>query len=275
MKKQWILAVLACALLGSETFAAFQTVADPSSAEFGFEQPSPGATIPSWGLVRFSGVVQTGDGSGGPTAAGAAGLQSARIDSTSNNARMILNTSPPVLPAHTARLSFAFQLPTGDNDFEAQFFVQDPANSFPSRAVWLSFDNGRFSFRDEASGNGHTDIGTYEGNKWYEAVVEKPSWSGGSAGQPLTVSLYDSADGSLVGSSPVTLGETIVGLAALEVNIGADVSGLYMNVDHFRYVVDDTGAQLPAFAPLAVPEPGTLALLAIGAVAIARRRVRA
>ncbi len=275
MKLYGILAVVVSAMFSSQVFGTFQVVADPSAAEFGFESPSPGNTVSSWSLTRMSALTQTGDGSGGGTAAPAAGVQSARIDPTGNNARMVLNTSPTVLPGHTARFSFAFQLPTGNGDFEAQVFLQDPATAAPSRAIWLYFDNGQFSYRDEANGNGHTNIGTYTGDQWYEAVVEKPVWANGNAGQPLTISLYDSSTGNLVGQNGVTLGETIAGLGVVEFNFGANVDLLYMNVDHIRYVLDDAGAPLPAFSPLLLPEPGTLALLAIGAAAIARRRMRA
>ncbi|MAE67061.1 MAG: hypothetical protein CMJ18_22600 [Phycisphaeraceae bacterium] len=278
-----MVALTAIALTGVEALAEFKVVADPGREEFGFEQPSPGTNVftlgaPQWGNVgnRITGVVQTGDGMGGGTAGDGspndAGLQSAMFTATSSNARIDLNASPRMLPGHTGRFSFAFQMPTGNNDFETQVYL-DGVSPDSFRAVWLSFDNGRFSTRDSSAGNAHTDIGTYEGDKWYEVVWEKPVWSDGSVGQPFTVSLYDSSTQGLIGQETVSLGKAVENFG----NWGfwlANSSSNFMKLDHFNYAFDDAGAALPAFVPRG-PEPGTLGLLGFTGLMLLRRRARA
>jgi len=274
-----LVSLMAGGLAGTPVFAAFQAVASPSGQEFGFEQPATGTDIftlggPPWSNVgnRLVGVVQAGDGAGGNTAGSSpksAGLQSAKITPLSSNAKMILSMNPLTLPQHTARASFAFQAPTGNNDFEWDMFLEG-SNPDTFRAVWISADNGVLRTRDSANGNAITVVANYEADNWYEVVWEKPAWSDGTVGQPFTVSLYDSTDGSLVGSASETLGQEVANFQSWTVGL-ANVSGNFLNIDHFSYVFDDAGDALPTFDPRA-PEPGTLGLIGFAALALLGRR---
>lgn len=286
MKSIHLLFVLLMAgtLVGTPAFAEFKTVADPSRAEFGFEESAVGTNIftlggPPWTNIgnRLTGVVQTGDGMGGGTAGAGtlndAGLQSALIDPVSGNSKMILSMNPKTLPGHTARASFAFQAATGNGDFEWDMFLEG-SNPDTFRAVWISADNGQLRTRDAANGNAVSVVGNYEAGNWYELVWEKPVWSDGSAGQPFTVSLYDSSTGQVIGSIQETLGKDLANFNYWNISV-ANADGNTLNVDHFSYVLDDAGAALPAFVPrggAAIPEPAMVSLFGMMALGMLRRR---
>lgn len=278
-----IVSFLVTVVAAAPALAVFKSVASPDRAEFGFEQPAPGTDIftlggPPWANIgsRLTGVVQTGDGAGGG-AAGAgtlrdAGLQSAHVTVGSSNARMVLNASPRMLPAHTGRFSFAFQAPVGDNDYEFQVYL-DSVSPDTSRSVWISGDNGVLTTRDEAAGNAHTFVANYEAGKWYEILWEKPVWTDGAIGQPFTVSLFDSSNAQLVGSAEETLGEAIENFGSWQIAV-ANTPGMFMNLDHFRLEFDDEGLALPTFLPRG-PEPASLAMISMAGLMLLRRSRRA
>jgi hypothetical protein len=277
--QQTIATLVVLTFIISPAMAVLKTVASPSNSQFGFEGVSPGTDVfslggPQWVPVRMNGAVQTGDGAGGDAAGGS---QSAMItqDGTSSNGRFNLNASPRLEPAHTGRFSFAFQMPTGNGDFELDVTL-DSQSPDTYRAVWLSIDNGALRTRDAANGNAVSVVGNFNSGQWYEVLFEKPVWADGNVGQPFTVSLYDSTDGSLVGSVNETLGKDINGgnLSNWQFQF-PNVSGNYLKLDHVNFLFDDAGNALPGFTPLGfrnIPEPATVSLLGFSGMALLRRR---
>lgn len=298
---QWtvsvVLAVVA-GLVGSPAQGAVTTYWDHTSEQFSFEASAIGTDVHNgvspfnlWGPLLTNGLAKVATRTGTPELNGTAGAQAVEFD------RIPPGGDPPSgpwaiqreletggIPADVGmdiRGSFAFalvNLPTTTHTFELSWSGAAVGGGAPVDRIMQIYARGQ--------GDGTFDL-TRQNNSlklfenlvagnWYEAVFEIDNFQGADLSNQFRFSLYDSTAGGvlLVPPTNFTLGIGATDVANLShLKFRGDRDATPLQVDFLR-LIGSNDQTLPDFVPLGIPEPASATLLALGGIALLRRRHR-